>query len=247
VSASTARIVAGKPIVGANNRGFRLPRFRKFVVVASLFLPWPLRRHLLQGLLKYRIAPDARLGFSFVCPDRLVMEGGSRVGHFTVIKSIDLLHLSENSNIGSLNWISGIGLYKPRHFNDETARAPQLLVGRHASVTARHMIDCSNKVTIGEFSTIAGAGTHIFTHAIDVRENRQRSAPVEIGRYCFVGAACVILKGSRLPDCSILGANSTLHKSFTETHTIYSGVPAQACGTIDPEAGYFFRTEGFVP
>jgi acetyltransferase-like isoleucine patch superfamily enzyme len=211
-----------------------------------MLLPWIVRRHVLRFLLGYKIAPDARIGFSLVAPDHLIMESGSSIKHFTFIKSIALVHMGAHAKIGSLNWISGIGQNDPKHFGDETGRRPQLLMGQHASITGRHFIDCSNTVTIGEFSTIAGAGTQILTHAIDIRENRQRSAAVEIGRYCFVGSACVVLKGTKLPPCSVLAANSTLHKEQTEQFTIYSGVPAVPTAKISPDAAYFTRTVGHV-
>jgi acetyltransferase-like isoleucine patch superfamily enzyme len=222
-------------------------RVRQIVAVASVILPWVLRRHILNLVLNYRIAPDARVGFSLVSCDRLIMEPGSSIAHFTVVKSIGLVHLGEHAKIGSFNWISGIGANDRKHFADEIDRRPQLVVGPHASITGRHIIDCSNAVMIGAFSTIAGAGTLILTHAIDLRENRQRSGPVEIGRYCFVGAACVVLKGAKLPDYSVLAANSTLHKQFSDKFTIYSGVPALPGAKIDPDAGYFHRSIGHVP
>jgi acetyltransferase-like isoleucine patch superfamily enzyme len=222
-------------------------RLRQALALASILLPWVLRRRFLNLVLNYQIDRHARVGFSLVSCDHLIMEPGSSIGHLTVIKSIDLVHLAESAKIGSLNWISGIGLNDPKHFGDELDRRPQLLVGRHASITGRHMIDCSNAVTIGAFATIAGAGTHILTHAIDLRENRQRSGAVEIGRYCFVGAACVVLKGAKLPDYSVLAANSTLHKQFSDEFTVYSGVPALPSAKIDPRAAYFHRLSGHVP
>ena len=56
-----------------------------------------------------------------------------------------------------------------------------------------------------------------------------------------------VIKGSALPDCSVLGANSTLHKAFSQPYTLYSGVPAQPVAPLDPESGYFHRDIGFVP
>lgn len=73
------------------------------------------------------------------------------------------------------------------------------------------------------------------------------SSPVRIGQYCFVGAACVILKGAVLPDFSILAANSTLHRAFDESYGLYSGVPAQRVRALDHDCAYFHRTIGYVP
>jgi acetyltransferase-like isoleucine patch superfamily enzyme len=220
---------------------------RLAIATGSMLLPWPLRRYVLRWCLGYDIARNTRIGFSLVACDRLIMEEGAVIGHFTVIKSIHHVVLRENARIGSLNWIYGIGLHDLKHFGNESDRRPELLLGRHAGITGRHLIDCSNMVSIGEFSIISGAGTQIITHAVDIRENRQKSSPVNIGRYCFVGAGCIVLKGSTLPDYSVLAANSTLRGKHLECYTIYSGVPAVPTVKIDADAAYFHRSIGYVP
>lgn len=209
-------------------------------------LPWILRRPLLNRLFGYQIAKSARIGLSVVASGKLIMEEHSSIGHFNVIKSLDLLHLRERAKLGGFNWVTGIGSDDQKHYAGEEGRRPELVIGRHASITARHFIDCSNRVTIGDFTTIAGAGTQILTHGIDILANRQRSAPVEIGRYCFVGTGSVLLKGSILPDCCVLAANSTLHRPQKETHVIYSGVPAAVAAKVSEDALYFHRTSGGV-
>ena len=109
-----------------------------------------------------------------------------------------------------------------------------------------HHIDCTNIITIGNFSTVAGYQSQLLTHSIDVMESRQHSAPISIGDYTFVGTNVVILGGASLPAFSVLGAKSLLNKSFTEQYTLYGGVPAKAIAPIDKQAKYFNRHEGFV-
>ncbi len=226
--------------------GIIFMNLRLFWSVVSLPLPWPLRRRVLNALCRYEIDQTARIGFSLVASKKLIMEADSSIGHFNLVKSVDLLHLGEHAKIGLFNWISGIDGNNQKHFVDEQERHPELIISRHSSITGRHFIDCCNRVTIGEFTTVAGAGTQIFTHAIDITTNRQRSAPVSIGRYCFVGTANVLLKGSVLPDYCVLAANSTLHRMQQQTHAIYSGVPAVAVAKLSPDALYFSRTTGSV-
>ena len=217
------------------------------VALLSVVLPWPVRRAVLRGVCRYRIAQGAKIGLSVVAVDELVMEAGSRIGHLNVIKGVTRVHLGEASKIGSLNWVSAIGEDNSKHFSDEPDRRSSLTLGRHASITGRHSFDCSNRVEIGEFTTVAGGGTQVLTHAIDIVQGRQRSAPVVIGRYCFVGTACVLLKGTGLPDYSVLAASSMLRKLETEPYKIYSGVPAVAVAPLPETAAYFTRTTGYVP
>jgi acetyltransferase-like isoleucine patch superfamily enzyme len=220
---------------------------RRALIVSgiALVLPWFARRWLLRVFCGYSFAEGARIGCSLIGCTSLQMGPSSRIGHFNVVKGIRV-DLGEFATIGDFNWISGLGRGNRKHFTDEAGRDPAFVMGRHAALTSRHYIDCSNRVDIGEFATVAGARSQILTHAIDFRRNRQVSAPVRIGRYCFVGTACIVLKGSELPDCSVLAAGSSLSRAYADTFTLYSGVPALPVKALDRDAEYFRRSRGFV-
>jgi len=220
---------------------------RRALVVSAIAwpLPWVLRRWLLRVFCGYSFAAGARVGHSLIGCRALAMGPYARIGHFNVIKGMRV-DLAEHATIGDFNWISGLGKDNTQHFGEESSRDPALVMGRHAALTARHYVDCSNRVDIGEFATVAGARSQILTHAIDFARNRQVSAPARIGRYCFVGTACVVLKGAELPECSVLAAGSTLARAFDQPFTLYSGVPAQPVKSLDRNAEYFRRTRGYV-
>lgn len=215
-------------------------------MLLSLLLPWNARRSLLEKQFGYQLHPTSRIGLAWVFPERLVMEEHTSVGDLTVCKNISLLHLRAHATIGRGNWITGFPLGPSRHFAEETDRRPELIVGEHAAITHRHLIDCTNSVTIGSYTTFAGFRSQILTHSIDLARNRQASAPVRVGERCFVGTNCVLLAGSALPDFCVLGAKSLLNKAQTETHTLYGGVPARPLEKIPADLAYFTRSEGFV-
>jgi len=221
------------------------PRRALIVSGIALILPWPLRRWLLRVLCGYSFGKDARIGCSLIGCTSLQMGPSSRIGHFNVVKGVRA-DLGERATVGDFNWISGLAAGNKKHFTEESSRDPAFVLGRHAAVTSRHYIDCSNCVNIGEFATVAGARSQILTHAIDFNRSRQVSAPVRIGRYSFVGTGCIVLKGAELPDCSVLAAGSSLSRAFGDTFTLYSGVPAKAVKPLDRDAEYFRRTRGFV-
>ena len=212
----------------------------------SVLLPWPLRRSWLTKRFGYEIHPTARIGLALVFPDRLVMEAHTTIGHLTVCKNIALLHLREHAVVGNGNWITGFPLGPSPHFANESDRRPELIVGEHSAITHRHLIDCTNRITIGRFTTFAGFQSQMLTHSIDLATNRQASASIQIGDYCFVGTNSVLLGGSALPDYCVLGAKSLLNKTFTETHQLYGGVPAKPLQTLPRDYPYFHRTSGFV-
>jgi acetyltransferase-like isoleucine patch superfamily enzyme len=218
----------------------------KLLLFLSLLLPWEARRRFLERQFGYTIHPMSRIGFSWILPQRLIVEEHATIGHLTLCKNIALLHLKAHASIGNGNWITGFPLGNSRHFAQESDRQPRLIVGEHSAITHRHLIDCTNSVTIGKFTTFAGYGSQILTHSIDLAQNRQASAPVRVGDYCFVGTNSVLLSGSALPDYCVLGAKSLLNKSFTDTHQLYAGVPARGVQSLSADLAYFRRTEGFV-
>ena len=220
---------------------------KTLLLALSTFLPWALRRRLLERAFGYEIHPTCRIGLSWVFPKRLIMEAHSRIGNLTVVKNLGLVHLGQYATVGNLGWITGFPPEPSRHFAHEPERRPHLVLGRHAAITHRHIIDCTNTVTIGAFTTFAGFQSQILSHSIDLSESRQSSAPVTIGEYCFVGTNCVLLGGAVLPDRSVLGAKSLLNRAFTETGQLYGGVPAKLIQPIPvADTAYFHRAEGMV-
>ncbi len=218
----------------------------KLLGFLSLLLPWSMRRSFLEKQFGFSIHPTARIGFAWIFPERLVMEANSSIGHLTLCKNIALLHLGESVIVGRGNWITGFPLGPSPHFASETDRRPELIVGAHSAITHRHLIDCTNRITIGTFTTFAGFQSQMLTHTIDLQMNRQTSAPISIGNYCFIGTNSVLLGGSAVPDYSVVGAKSLVNKAFSETHQLYGGVPARPLQTLPADYAYFTRTTGFV-
>jgi serine acetyltransferase len=219
---------------------------KRLLAAILLILPWRLRRIILITVFGYKIHDTARIGLSIICPDRLEMDAGSRIGSLTLCKGISLLKMGESSSIGSLNWITGFPAGNRAFFASDVGRRPELVLGAEAAVTTRHYIDCTNSVQIGKFTTFAGARSQILTHSIDLNECRQSSKPVTIGEYCFVGTGCVLLAGSVLPDYSVLGASSMLNKEYSEAYFLYAGNPAKAVKPLSRDMAYFKRLTGFV-
>ncbi len=214
--------------------------------LVSLLLPWSLRRSFLEKQFGYTIHPASHIGFAWIFPRHLVMEEGSRIGHLTVCKNVDLLHLGAHAIVGQLNWITGFPSGPSRHFAHQPDRRPELIIEAHAGVSSRHLIDCTARIRIGAFATIGGFRSQFLTHSIDFEEGRQTAEPIDIGDYSFTGTNSVILGGSTLPHHSVLGAQSLLNKKWGEPYRLYAGVPAKPLKELSRDLEYFRRTEGFV-
>lgn len=54
-----------------------------------------------------------------------------------------------------------------------------------------------------------------------------KSKPIVIGDHVWVGAGCTFLKGSNIPNNTIIGTGSLLSKKFVDENTIIAGIPAK--------------------
>lgn len=221
--------------------------FRVALGIAVSLLPRRIKVLALRRFFGFAVDPSARIGFSLVLPRRLVMGPHSRIGHLTVIKGLSKVVLGDSALVGNLNWITGFPLSADAaHYADQSNRQPELTIGDHAALTNRHLIDCTDAVTIGRYATFAGLRSQILTHSISIAESRQRSKPVVIGDYSFVGSGAIVLPGSKLPAYSILGAGSVLNKQYLDESWLYAGNPALPVKQLDRDAAYFARTVGYV-
>ena len=63
---------------------------------------------------------------------------------------------------------------------------------------------------------------------LDFETNKPISEPkdVYIGKHCWITSRCTILKGTHLPNNTVVGANSLVNKKFTQENTLIAGSPA---------------------
>lgn len=218
-------------------------------IIISIFLwifPWHIRCFLLNKAFGYKISYQARIGFSIIIPSQLEMGEYAKIGHLTLCKGLNILKLGVYCMIGNLNWISGFPLKDKTFFSHRVDRDPSLIIGDHSAITHRHLLDCTDKIVIDNFTTIAGYNSQLLTHSIDIMESRQDCKPIHIGSYCFISTSCILLPGSSLGDYCIMGANSLLNKNYKEQFRLYGGVPVVMIKKLPKNAHYFTRRLGFI-
>jgi len=78
-----------------------------------------------------------------------------------------------------------------------------------------------NGIIIGE-GTIFGPGVKIISSNHDMRDFSRsfKCRPIKIGKHCWIGANSIILPGVELGDNTIVGAGSTVNKSFKNGNVI---------------------------
>jgi acetyltransferase-like isoleucine patch superfamily enzyme len=207
------------------------------------FLPWRVRRWVLCTLFNFKLKKSSRIGFSIITANIVELSNSASIGHFNLIRNLDLLYMDEFATLGSLNWITGARDIK-NSFANETNRTSRLVIGKHAAVTHQHLIDCTSTIKIGPFSTIAGYRSQLITHGINVLSNKQESQSIAIGSHCLIGTNSTILKGAKIPNNSIVAAGSVVVKAYSQEGVLIAGIPGVPIKTI--AGAYFSRTIGRV-
>lgn len=215
--------------------------------LALFLLPWKLRRYFLRTVLHFELADTARIGFSIILAHSVILHKHAFIGNFTFCKPIDLLEIGEYSHIGTRNFITGFATTIPDfpHFTHIRNRQCVLKIGKHSGVTSRHYFDCNGGVYIGDYCEIAGFETAFLSHSIDLKNNRQDVESIVVGDYSFIGTRCTLVKGSAVPERSVIAACTLVNKKFTTKDALYGGIPCQFIKELNGYK-YFERTEGKV-
>jgi acetyltransferase-like isoleucine patch superfamily enzyme len=220
---------------------------KKIIPLVFAPLPSSLKKLAFRYFLGHQLAKNSYIGFSIVITDKLILQENARIGHLNFIKGLELLSLSEYATIDKFNWITGFSkALESKHFQHKK-RHTSLILNEHSALTSRHIIDCTDKIEIGAFSTIAGYRSQFLTHSVDLKKSIQDCAPISIGRYCFIGTQTTILPGAKIPSYSIVAANSVIKNPLTEEYSIYAGNPAVKINSKPiNDYKYFHRNIGYI-
>jgi acetyltransferase-like isoleucine patch superfamily enzyme len=217
---------------------------KKLLLVALIPFPSKIKILVFRQVLGFDVASDARIGFSFVLCQHLVMGSGAAIGHMNVIKGNITLRMERKASIGQFNWITS-GNADPRYFQGFDRRS-ELNLGEESSITSRHMLDCTDRIEIGRFTTLAGYRSTLLTHGIDYRTAKQTCRPIEIGNLCLVGSNVVVLMGVKVADRTVVGAGSIMASSAEEELGLWGGAPARRVRDLTGGEAYFTRPSGHV-
>ena len=106
-----------------------------------------------------------------------------------------------------------------------------LILGHGFIITAESSIFASNKIEFGNDCLLSWDTLIMDTDFHKVKDKSDNilnpSAPIIIGNNVWIGCRCLILKGSIIPDKSVIGANSFVNKHLEKANAIYGGQPAR--------------------
>lgn len=221
--------------------------FSKLLRLLLVPLPQAFKKKIYTKIWGWEIHNSASIGFSYIDVKHLVMERGSSIGNFNVLKGLSTVSINESSSIGSLNWFTGFPIDEvSEHFSLDPLRDPSLHLGSQSAITSRHIIDCTDSFRIGNFSTFAGFRSQVLTHSIDLNEARQRCSSIVIGDYCFIGTGSILLPGVKIHDYCIIAAGSVVSKPIETSFVLAGGTPAKIIKEVPRSTKYFTRNSGYI-
>lgn len=155
----------------------------------------------------------------------------SGISYFYTDKSSSIEFKGINTWVNNYSVSNLFGLYQRAIFY--AVQGGKITIGSDCGISGASF--CSMKrISIGDRVQI-GANTKILDndqHAIDpveryndVRDNVKR-LPIYIGDDCFIGANCIILKGTVLGKNCVVGAGSVVHGTFPD-NSVIAGNPAK--------------------
>ena len=219
-------------------------KFRLFVLGLLAFFPSFLKRPCYRLFFGYRVGKRVRIGLSIVEAQDGEIGDDTKIGHLNLIIGVRKLTLGDHVRIGHLNIIRGgdevsLGRYAEIIRMNEINSIPdpevvnpidpRFLLGEGSIITANHKIDFTDRVTIGRRSILGGRNSSLWTH------NRQRTRPIDIGSFAYIGSEIRIAPGGSLPSKCIVGIGSVITTEISSEGYLIAGVPAKPLKELSEE------------
>jgi acetyltransferase-like isoleucine patch superfamily enzyme len=236
----------------------RVSKFRLFVLALIAPLPSFLMRPCYRLFFGYQIGKRVHFGFSIIDAAECEIEDDARVGHLNVIIGVQRLTMGDHVRIGHLNIIRGgeevrLGRYSEIMRMNEINSIPEpdavnpveprFMLGAGSIVTTGHKIDFTDRVDIGRRTIIGGRNSSLWTH------NRQRTRPINIGEFAYVGSEIRMAPGSSIPSRCIVGIGSVITSEIDAEEWLIAGVPAKPIKELGAEDRFLIerRTRPDLP
>ena len=233
-------------------------RARLAVLALVALLPAVLKKTAYRRLFGYRIGAEVRIGLVLLDAADAYLAEATRLGHFNVITRVEHFETGRNARIGTLNLIRGgervslgdysevvrLNVLNAIPDNDCTTEPESVLeVGPGTVITSGHRIDFTDRVTLGKNVIVGGRNSSFWTH------NRQETAPIEVGDFCYLGSEVRLAPGAKLSDECILGIGSVLTGEIKEPRSLVAGVPAKVIRPLNEKdlARIRRKTRGDMP
>lgn len=221
-----------------------LKKTRVFVLACVAALPGFLKRPCYRLFFGYTIGKRVSIGFSIIDAEHCEIDDDVRIGHLNAIVRVKQLTIKDHVKIGHLNIIRGgdevrLGRYSEIIRTNEinsipdpdvvNPTEPRFLLGPGSIVTTGHKIDFTDRVEIGRRSILGGRNSSLWTH------NRQRTQPITIGDFAYVGSEIRVAPGGSIPSRCVVGIGSVITSPLAAEGHLIAGVPARPIKELETE------------
>jgi acetyltransferase-like isoleucine patch superfamily enzyme len=228
----------------------RLSKSRLTLLAFIALLPSFLKRSCYRLFFGYKIGKRVRIGLSIIDAKECRIDDDVQIGHLNLIIRVKKLEIGDHGGIGHLNIIRGgdkvhLGRYSEIIRMNEINSIPDpdvvnqtdptLLLGDGSIVTTGHKIDFTDRVEIGRRTILGGRNSSLWTH------NRQRTKPITIGSFAYVGSEIRMAPGTSIPSRSIVGMGSVVTAPLLEEGKLIGGVPARPIRDLDAEDNFLIE------
>jgi len=222
----------------------RLGKSRLTMLALIALLPSFLKRFCYRLFFGYQIGKRVSIGLTIIDARECRIDDDVRIGHLNLIIRVKKLEIGDHVRIGHLNIIRGgdevhLGRYSEIiRMNEINSIAepevvnpidPRFLLGDGSIITTGHKIDFTDRVTIGRRSILGGRNSSLWTH------NRQRTRPIDIGSFAYIGSEIRMAPGGALPSRCIVGIGSVITSELTAEGYLIAGVPAKPLKELSEE------------
>jgi len=97
-------------------------------------------------------------------------------------------------------------------------------INKYSRIVAHERIDIGNNVTIGQFVSILDHDHRYVFEGKNMQLDGYVTAPISIGNNVWIADKCTILKGVRIGNNVVIGANTLVHKDVPD-NVVVGGVP----------------------
>lgn len=173
-----------------------------------------------------RIGDDAQIGHLNVIigVKNLTLGDHVRIGHLNIIRGGDQVNLGRYCELIRLNEVNSIP--DPDVVNPVE---PRFSLGDGSIITTGHKIDFTDRVEIGRRTIIGGRNSSLWTH------NRQRTLPISIGEFAYLGSEIRMAPGSSIPSRCVVGIGAVITGKIEADGWLIAGVPAKPVKELSSE------------
>ena len=199
-------------------------------------LPSFLKRPIYRFCFGYRIGKRVRIGLSMIDAGECDIGDEVSIGHLNLVTRVKKIRIGDHVRIGFLNIVRGgdevwLGRYAEIIRVNEINSIPdpdvvnpvdpRFFLGDGSVITAGHKIDFTDRVELGRRTILGGRNSSLWTH------NRQRTKPVRVGDYSYLGSEIRVAPGGAIPSRCIVGIGAVITGELSGEGWLIGGVPAK--------------------